>query len=708
MPRPRPPMELLYPVAGVDESAGFQAQPPYTTPDALNTRPRVGRDRRLRGGSRPGLVNFEILPTTPLAGSVCHLGSVEQAQADKFDFLADTFAGLAMSSAWSTPSWIAGGKPTIDDSLAYATNAGGARGGVFNALTDFDTAEIYHIGLLLVPYAGVFAASFQIFLRMNDATPILTTDGVQVSVTLSSGGAYTGTVTTYASTVATPTSITGGTLSNDSPRWLIARIDDDELKVYLGGTLIHTQSSLPTAAGKRVGFGISGVGSTSRGQVDRFRAQWYRSGDYTILRPRLLAVANGGVYRETYFGQWAAVSGSSLPAGVPIFGCELGGKYYFSNPAASGTVHVYTPGTDSLATSITSTTDPATAPPAGSSLICRYRYRLVVSGAASDPNQVFFSRTADPGDWDYGQDPGDESRAVALVTKAGQPVRALMPFIDDYLLIGCRSSIWIMRGDPAGGGVLDNVSETVGVLGGASWCRTDDGAILFMGRGGLYAIGGQGGAQNVSRRVPAELVNLDPANFFVQLAFDQQRRGVHIFVTPTSATSGTRHWWMDWETKGIVPESYADEPLFAFPYAAADAEDSCVLLGTRGGYIVRHYDRAEKDVGTAFTSYTLIGPFALGDGFHEGYLDEMMAMLAEDSGDVDWSLHVGDTAEAAVLAAKNADVFDSGAWTAGRNDWVDPRASGMAAVVKVAGKDGRAWAMEKIMATRKSAGKVRS
>jgi hypothetical protein len=46
---------LIFPMKGLNKRYGFQAQPPYTTPNALNVRPDGTLEGRARGGSRPGL-----------------------------------------------------------------------------------------------------------------------------------------------------------------------------------------------------------------------------------------------------------------------------------------------------------------------------------------------------------------------------------------------------------------------------------------------------------------------------------------------------------------------------------------------------------------------------------------------------------------------------------------------------------------------------
>jgi hypothetical protein len=63
-----PLVDVKWPLLGISRRLGFQSSPPSTCPDALNVRNDDVFERRLRGGSRPGLV--QVLPpkaaVTPL------------------------------------------------------------------------------------------------------------------------------------------------------------------------------------------------------------------------------------------------------------------------------------------------------------------------------------------------------------------------------------------------------------------------------------------------------------------------------------------------------------------------------------------------------------------------------------------------------------------------------------------------------------------
>lgn len=94
--------------------------------------------------------------------------------------------------------------------------------------------------------------------------------------------------------------------------------------------------------------------------------------------------------------------------------------------------------------------------PTGCPLVCRYLDRIVLAGAEIAPHVWYMSRQGNPNDWDYSQT--DSQRAVAGTSSEagvpGDPLTALVPHSDDYLVMGCRNSLWRMRGDPAYGGSL--------------------------------------------------------------------------------------------------------------------------------------------------------------------------------------------------------------------------------------------------------------
>ena len=347
--------------------------------------------------------------------------------------------------------------------------------------------------------------------------------------------------------------------------------------------------------------------------------------------------------------------------------------------------------------------------PTGCPLVCRFMDRLVLAGAEIAPHVWYMGRQGSPLDWDYSQE--DAQRAVAGTASPagvpGDPITALAPHSDDYLIIGCRNSLWRMRGDPASGGQLDALSHTVGIIGPKAWCLGPDGALVFLSLDGLYALppGGSSFPVALSRpTLPRELMNLNPDMLTVSLEYDIQGSGIHIYLTLVSSNTQI-HWWMDWNRKTFWPLSLSalHEPTATCAVQATAIEESGVILGGRDGKLRRMNDLAEGDCGTAFTSYVMLGPISLNKDLSIGAILSLDGVLAVGSGNVTWSLHSALTFEGVSSAAASS----SGTWIAGINSTVYPACSGQACVFKLTGTSGRRWALEQATATLKEGGRRR-
>jgi len=153
--------------------------------------------------------------------------------------------------------------------------------------------------------------------------------------------------------------------------------------------------------------------------------------------------------------------------------------------------------------------------PAKAYLGCLYRGRVVLSGNPNYPHQWYMSRQADI--WDYAYLANDaQSPVVGNNTDAGEVgdiITALISYKDDYLIFGCASSIWVLRGDPAAGGSLDEVDLTVGVFGANSWCFDGDGNLYFWGTNGIYVMpAGFGAVKCLTENTIPNIVNDEDVN----------------------------------------------------------------------------------------------------------------------------------------------------------------------------------------------------
>ena len=356
---------------------------------------------------------------------------------------------------------------------------------------------------------------------------------------------------------------------------------------------------------------------------------------------------------------------------------------------------VYDPSAGTLSI-LTAEGAPTLQVPTGCPLIARFLDRIVLGGADTAPHVWYMARQSDEDDWDYSQT--DSQRAVAGTASEagtpGDPLTSLIAHSDDYLILGCRTEVWMMRGDPVYAPDLDSVSHTVGIIGPEARCIGPAGELIFLTLDGLYALppGGNSEPIPLSREVlPEEFANLHPETTTVLLEFDTENHGVHIFLSPDSSNART-HWWFDWTNKTFWPITLSSnhEPLAACAVQGTNVEDSAVVLGCRDGYLRRFSGLAENDCGTAYATYVEIGPIPLAADGKFGTILSLDGVLAADSADATWSIHPAQTFEESTTAASVA----SGTWSGGLNASVHRLGRGQAAILKITGTSGRAWAYE--------------
>lgn len=374
--------------------------------------------------------------------------------------------------------------------------------------------------------------------------------------------------------------------------------------------------------------------------------------------------------------------------------------------------------------------------PTNCSLIALYRDRIVLAGDPQYPHVWYMSRSGTPTDWDYSQ---TDSRAAAYGANsdAGQiadPITALIPGGDDYMLFGCANSLWVMRGDPAYSASIDPLSRVIGVVSAKAWCNLPDGSIMFASNDGIYALapGAASIPQPISKdRVPRELTNFRSGDE-VTMVYDSIHNGVHIFVYSEDRTN--THYWLDLTVGGFWPVSLEDEytPTCAIELYDRTIDDSAVVFGCRDGYLRRFTKAASDDDGIAFLSHVLYGPVRAGDSdYMDGIVDELDATLGTGSGDVRWELLTGEVAEDAVngsvftgyllketgdnvlletggLACTDGASDKAGIWSEGRNYKNRPAARAPAFVVKLSGIAGEpAWMIEGLTVARRTSGPQR-
>ena len=301
---------------------------------------------------------------------------------------------------------------------------------------------------------------------------------------------------------------------------------------------------------------------------------------------------------------------------------------------------------------------------------CLYNGRAVLAGNPAEPNQWYMSRQNNIWDWAYlaNDDQSPVKGSQGDLGEVGDIVRCLAPYKDDYLIIGCASSIFVMFGDPMHGGELRELTLTTGVFGANSYCWDNNNNFYFWGNNGLYKTTIPGVPVCVSQfKLPRIIKDeaASPATHRVTLLYDNDRHGIVVAIT-VLATGANSNYWYDLNALdeqgigGFFPESYATDCAVysGIYYNSNTASLKGLLLGNTDGYIRVFDDTVKNDVPAsgveAIDSYVGLGPIPMSGVLQrEGVLTGIDLTVAgggiggsqSDSDDVDFKVHTARTSE---------------------------------------------------------------
>jgi hypothetical protein len=307
------------------------------------------------------------------------------------------------------------------------------------------------------------------------------------------------------------------------------------------------------------------------------------------------------------------------------------------------------------------------------------------------------SRAGYPNDWDFSLADSDNTRAIGFGAADGnlaglpEAVTAFIPHSDDYALICSKNTTWVLRGDPATGGVIDNLSHTVGCISRFGWAQDPQGGVYMLTNNGIYyqARGADVAPYRLSKQMlPTSMLTVDLQVIEPFLIYDTLRDGLWIYLAPKSLRP-MQAWFFDIETGGFFSIDYPVQnhhPRTVYHYRPEAQAFTKVLLGGNDGYI-RAVGGSDDDTVPIYSS-ALIGPLSL--GVPGGFVRSLQGTLDSISGDVNWSVSVGNDAESAAYAVPLA----SGTWSGGYNNFVRPELAGRVAYISLTSN--AQWAMETI------------
>lgn len=353
--------------------------------------------------------------------------------------------------------------------------------------------------------------------------------------------------------------------------------------------------------------------------------------------------------------------------------------------------------------------------------ITLYRGRIVLWGLHTDPQNWFMSAVGAPLDFDYSPSTTTETMAIAGnnsdAGKLGDVLNCCAPYSDDVMVMGGDHTLSIMSGDPASGGVIDNISYEMGIAGPGAYSYDADGNLYYYAAGTFWRMAANPGVgfsrpEPLSRgRIDKALGDIDLSAYHVRLLWDNETLGLHIILVPTtepSAGSAPVHYYWSSRTDAFWKDQYqpGQGPTAIHTYNADDPNDRAVLLGGWDSY-VRYLDSTAKDDdATSINSYVAFTPIVVGDMLNIK-VTNIRPIMADNSEAVRLEVHAAKTAEQ--VAASTTPVFTKNL-SAGRNAPMLQRATGNAIMLRLENDDTDnqyQWAMESITAAISAAGRQR-
>ena len=326
-----------------------------------------------------------------------------------------------------------------------------------------------------------------------------------------------------------------------------------------------------------------------------------------------------------------------------------------------------------------------------------FRQRVVLSGVPGSDRHWYMSRVDDPLDWSLEE---TDSSAAISGSEVGETITALAPIRDDYLVIGCKTSIYIMVGDPMAGGTIETVSGSVGIYSSTAWCVDDRNNLYFTDGHDFYTFNAQEGLQNLSVNVAPRMFEGFEGEFEVDMTWDPVHHGIYI-VQSSVAEERSRGWFVDMRTMGLFPDTYSGFFPLRTTFFDTEESDSRSRLEVADGNVVRQADGITTDLGSSIDSYVVYPPKRTIDEFTIGILRRIWAVLDENSGDITLEIMKGDTFQEAASAPVSFEVTLKGG---GRQQQVRRRLRAPVVALKVAGgKD--PWAIETVFTESRPSGR---
>jgi len=701
---PANPVPIQFPLGGINENGPF-AQPPgpiaVSQAHVLNVRPYDAIQRRLRGGQRTGIEKYfaeAICDDSPIQTISSFVEAfdptnivIDEIIDDDGSGHTDTFSGQPSnvpiqthnaqwdnfegSGYFDAPATGANGMQVWQSSGAAATSvgptqragaaydAGAALGTAYFVKFDFqaDVSTDYNtLGLVWRLSADPTDRDY-FLLRINN--------NAVIQFLIVTGGSFSSQETINVPAMATGVAHT-----------LAVQVNGDQMKFFLDTAQIGSTATSSTHAGNgRFGF-LSEIDTAPPNQNHALNFTAATGVVPASLRTtNIVAICEGNFFVGTPTeGLVIPTGGTSAVRAAGRVAVQEAFQDVFLADGITANYNFYDANTNQVLdweAALTAGTLPAGTvdPTVACRIMTLYRGRVVLSGLQEEPQNWFMAESGDPFNWDFAPVITSAIQAVAGnlsdLGELGDIVTALIPFQDDLLFMGGDHTLWVMRGDPASGGNIDNVSRQIGIVGPDAWTWDTGSTLYFFGQNGLYRMApGSGEPQLLSSgKMDRIFSDIDTATNSVRLLYDREWQGVHIYITPQSEPSvSPDHYWWDQRTDSFWRDNYPTNigPTAVHLFDADDPGDRAVLLGGFDGFIRNYTDVAANDDGVAINSFARFPILHPSLTMGQFQMNDLQMHTDNASDDVEFDIFRGTTPEEAAVSATS--IFNA-TFVGGRN-----------------------------------------
>lgn len=364
-----------------------------------------------------------------------------------------------------------------------------------------------------------------------------------------------------------------------------------------------------------------------------------------VPQPLLLAAVNGSLFK--YENSWQQVTSPSLPTGARISATPFLKKVVIATGSPLPVVYNFE---GNAAANLTASEGTV---PAGATITTSWQGSLWLAGIPDNPQQFYASRAGDETDWDFtAEDAGGAFSAVGenegLI---GEAITALAVHTADTMVVGTRDSLWAVRGHPRRGGILELLSNNVGILGQGAFTRGPGDQLFIMSKQGLVVLLPQVGAIPTlisKEKLPDELIGLpfNSLNHTINMEYDSRWNCIYITVRGTQEQA----WLYDLDQGGLFQMTFDEYPITMERFDPLTTnETSPVLFGGAGYGGLAHFNTQGLEEVTS-PPRQLIGPIRISQSAnYKSLITEATHVLGEEmlAGSGEVNIYCGSSAQRA-------------------------------------------------------------